>query len=472
MHKALPIIITLTLLPSCMEQQKMENIIIIGGGLMGSATAWELSAAGEDVLLLEQQDSIYTYGSSQGEARISRSLGPKDDLFSWLQQTSVAEVQKLLLYLNKVDGPGTHSMEDIYTTSPVTYLMYTSQKAIIDSLLDDQADSHEVAVGSAAAKEKFGMAVPDSMTMIREYKPYSGTLNPRVLISKMQQGTLKKENRIQYHSNVTRLTKKEGYYELEVTDTHSGKTTLLRAKKVVSAAGPYTGPLLKDVAPYMDTLIDTKRLFLAFFKPTKAAWEALGPEGQRRLTEFYPVADLDPEIYYSMIEDYDTDGRPIIKVGGHFKRTDIQNLDEVWKLPVTQAEQDWARNRTLNYLQEIGIPMTAKDFIFHKGYSCVYSLTTSEIPLVTPAVINGQPDPSLVMVAGLSGVGAKGALAYGLLAANQLMGKTVDPKMYQKALRLMGPERLEKDLFDLDKKQAKKVAGLDVFEKGFLFKGN
>ncbi len=216
---------------------------------MGSACAWELSAAGEDVLLLEQQDSIYTYGSSQGEARISRSLGAKEDLFSWLQQTSVKEVEKLLLYLNEVDGPGTHSMEDIYTTSPVTYLFYDSQKETIDSLLDGQADPHEVAHGAAEAQTRFGMQVPDSVTVIREYKPYSGTMNPRVLISKMQQGVRKKGNRIRYHSKVTRLTKKEGYYELEVTDTHSGETSLLKATKSGFRGRAVYGRIIKGGGP-------------------------------------------------------------------------------------------------------------------------------------------------------------------------------------------------------------------------------
>ncbi len=92
--------------------------------------------------------------------------------------------------------------------------------------------------------------------------------------------------------------------------------------------------------------------------------------------------------------------------------------------------------------------------------------------MVTPVITNGTPDPSLVVIAGLSGVGAKGALAYGLLAANQLLGKSSDDKMYQKALRLMGPERLEKDLMALEKEQARKVAILNKFEKGSLFKGN
>jgi len=472
--KKIPLIILLcSIFTSCMKSEKPEEIIVIGGGLMGSATAWELSAAGEKVLLLEQQDSVYTSGSSFGDARISRSLGAKEDLFSWLQQTSVKQTQELLLYLNEVDGPGTHSMEDIYTTSPMTYLFYESQRETIDGLLNGQEDPHNVALGSALAKEKFGMEVPDSITVIREHKPYTGTLNPKVLIAKMQLGLGKKGSRVAYNTKVSRLGRKEGYYELEVTNTKTGGTSVLRAKKVVSAAGPYTGELLREVAPYFEKLITPKRLFLAFLKPTRTAWEALGEAGQKRLRNFYPMADLDDEGFYSMIEGDDQDGIPVIKVGGHFKRAPIANLDEVWKLPVTEAETDWARTRTANYLRQLGLSLSAADLEFHKGYSCVYSLTESEIPVVSPILTNtGTPDPSLVVIAGLSGIGAKGALAYGLLAAHQLLGKTEEDKMYQKAIRLMGPERLAQDLMDLEKEQARKVALRTELERGFLFKSN
>lgn len=473
MKKSKYIFLLCTILTSCRETQTMEETIVIGGGLMGSATSWQLARTGAPVLLLEQQDSVYTYGSSYGDARISRSLGAKDDLFSWLQQTSVKQTQELLLYLNEVDGPGTQSMEDIFTTSPVTYLFYESQRETIDRLLNGQQDPHEVARGTDEAKDKFGMEVPDSVTVIREYKPYSGTLNPGALIASLQQGILKSGNRVRYHTKVTRLTKKDGHYELETTDTHSGEKQLLQAKKVVSAAGPYTGELLRETVPYFEKLVTPKRLFLAFLKPTPQAWEALGEAGRERLRNFYPMADLDPEGFYSMIEGDDKDGIPVIKVGGHFKRSPIANLDEVWKLPGTEAETDWARTRTGNYLRQLGLPLAAADLEFYKGYSCVYSLTESEIPIASPMLTDtGTPDPTLVIVAGLSGVGAKGAMAYGLLAANQLLGKTKEDEMYLKAIRLIGPERLEKDLMELKKASALKVAALDVFARGFLFKEN
>ncbi|MCY4212025.1 MAG: hypothetical protein OXF68_00140, partial [Gammaproteobacteria bacterium] len=57
-----------------------------------------------------------------------------------------------------------------------------------------------------------------------------------------------------------------------------------------------------------------------------------------------------------------------------------------------------------------------------------------------------EPDSNLVVIAGLSGVGAKGALAYGLIAANLLLGQDDPDPMYQKAQAAFGYERLVADL--------------------------
>ncbi len=54
----------------------------------------------------------------------------------------------------------------------------------------------------------------------------------------------------------------------------------------------------------------------------------------------------------------------------------------------------------------------------------------------------GQPDPNFVVMGGMSGVGAKGAMTYGLIASNLLQGITEDSKMYRMAVSTLGPGRL------------------------------
>jgi len=85
--KAHLVILVGLLLSSCAidsTTKEVHDTIIIGGGLMGSSTAWHLSDQGNSVLLLEKQDSVYTQGSSFGEARIARSSNRGNDTASMI----------------------------------------------------------------------------------------------------------------------------------------------------------------------------------------------------------------------------------------------------------------------------------------------------------------------------------------------------------------------------------------------------
>jgi hypothetical protein len=152
-----------------------------------------------------------------------------------------------------------------------------------------------------------------------------------------------------------------------------------------------------------------------------------------------------------MIEKFDNDQRPLLKVGGHFLRTDIKDLDEVWSLKLTEQEIQWSKENTLDYLKKLDLPIVASDLEFVKGYSCVYSLTESEVPYVSNAVKNKVDiDSSFVFVGGMSGIGAKGALAYGLIAADLISGYKNDSFMYQKTKSALGAERLNIELENID----------------------
>jgi sarcosine oxidase len=55
------------------------DVVVVGGGAMGSATAWHLARRGRDVVLLEQFEPGHGRGSSHGGARIFRYAYPEDD---------------------------------------------------------------------------------------------------------------------------------------------------------------------------------------------------------------------------------------------------------------------------------------------------------------------------------------------------------------------------------------------------------
>jgi glycine/D-amino acid oxidase-like deaminating enzyme len=364
MKKLILLLIIVWSVISCSTEEKIEDVVIIGGGLMGSSTAWELSKNGQNVLLIEQQDSVYTFGSSFGEARISRSLGPIEDIFSFLQQTSVNETKLLIAFLNKGELQESHSMEDIYTTSPVTYIYTQSQSNEVENLLDEQLVKYEFASTKEEAEEKFGMKIPDTTLVIREFKEYSGTLNPKILIHKLHLGIRKSGSRVSYNQKVTGLKKENEVYRINITDTKTGAKKTIFSRKLVAAAGPYNGALVKDVAPYFSDLISPKRLFLSFLKIKPEQYDRLTTEEKNRLVSSYPVAYLNSEIFYSMIEKYDENERPLLKAGGHFLRTEIEDLDKVWEKELTEQEILWSKKYTADYLAKLDLPVEMSDLFF------------------------------------------------------------------------------------------------------------
>ena len=55
---------------------KRADVVVIGAGAMGSATAWWLARRGVDVVLLEQFELGHDRGSSHGDTRIFRFAYP------------------------------------------------------------------------------------------------------------------------------------------------------------------------------------------------------------------------------------------------------------------------------------------------------------------------------------------------------------------------------------------------------------
>ena len=75
------------------------DVVVIGGGLMGSSTAWQMARNGQRVLLLEKQGATYTQGSSFGDARISRSHSPPGYIGSYMHNRTVDEAHILFALL-------------------------------------------------------------------------------------------------------------------------------------------------------------------------------------------------------------------------------------------------------------------------------------------------------------------------------------------------------------------------------------
>ena len=203
------------LFTACPPTEEKE-VIIIGGGLAGSATAWQLAKAGKKVVLIEKQDSIYTSGSSKGKARIARSSNRGDDIWSYLHNRSVKEVEALIQYLNSADEETTYKMSDIYTTSPVTYVGRTKIYDKLYASLIRQKVDYKMATTPMKGKELFGVSLPDSVLIQREYNLHSGTINPERLIQYLHKAIQLKGGTIGYNWEVQDISKQEDRYLLNI----------------------------------------------------------------------------------------------------------------------------------------------------------------------------------------------------------------------------------------------------------------
>ncbi len=418
----------------------MENILVIGGGLMGSSVAWKLAEQGEKVLLLEQQGKTFNNGSSYGAARIARSLGPKKDIFSFVHNRTVKEVGKLVKFLNSEKSAKKHQMADIYSTSPVSYLYNKAQYDQIDKFrYKKQRNDYRRASGDSAFR-KFGVTLKEDQVLVREHRQYSGTINPKELIKKLRLGIDKKGGEIRYNHKVTSLTKKEDYFELEVLNTKTNSVKTLQAKKVVVAAGPYTVSVLKKFAPYFNRIITPKRVLLSYFKIADKRYHQLSDLEIKNILAAQPMFSQIGKEYFSMIEKFDKNGAPIIKAGGHQIRRNILDLDKVWTLAPRKKEVKWVKKQFRKYFEMLEIFLKKKEIEMVDAYNCVYSETRTKIPLVTPIYNKfGSLDNNIIVIGGMSGTGAKGCLGYGVIGANLLLGKQGETsKIYRKAVREFG----------------------------------
>ena len=437
---------------SCKNTNYNHNVVIIGGGLMESATAWHLSKNGKKVLLLEKQDSIYTSGSSFGEARIARINNRGNDIWSYLHNASVGEVKVLIDFLNTEEGAEKYLMSDIYTTSPVTYVGRSRIYDQLISSLERQNIDYKIATNYEQGKELFDVNLPDSVLIQREYNLHSGTINPKALIRYLHMAIKKMGGEVKYNNEVTSLTSRDGIYHLEINDKTAGTDKRIETDRIISAAGPYTGRLLKNVAPYFDSLINPQRVFLAFYKIRKEAYQSLEESDIQKIQMAYPVINSSKGTrdgsFFSMIEYYDDDGIPVIKIGGHFQRSVIEDLDQVWNKSITSNEKNWASSSTLDYFKLLNLPLESNDLVFDHGYSCVYSLTDNGVPYVTPLVEGDGLNKNCIILGGMSGVGAKGAMTYGKIASDLMLEVESDDEMYNQVIKALGPERILEFLSD------------------------
>jgi sarcosine oxidase len=202
------------------------DVVVVGAGIMGSATARALARAGHEVLLVEQFRVGHEHGSSHGRSRIVRLAYPevefvelaKESFAGWreLEEESGRELLELNGLLELVEESGQSSQYALTAVGAEYELL--------------QAES---------ARSRWPIAVPDGWTVL--FQPEAGIVRADLAQQAFIDCALKQGARIEEE---TRLDSLES----------------LDAKAVVVTAGPWVKRFFPDLP------VRTTRETVAYFR--------------------------------------------------------------------------------------------------------------------------------------------------------------------------------------------------------------
>ena len=217
------------------------EVVVVGAGITGSATAYALAREGRDVLLLEQFRVGHEHGSSHGRSRIVRLAYPEVE-FVELAKEAFAGWREL----------EEESGQELLELNGLLELVETSAQSSADALAAAGAE-YELLDGDEAAS-RWAVGVPDGWTVL--FQPEAGIVRADLAHRAFVDGALAHGARLEEETRVESL---DG----------------LDAKVIVVTAGPWIGDFFPDLP------VRTTRETLAYFRRDGAPLPA--------------VAQLDPE---------------------------------------------------------------------------------------------------------------------------------------------------------------------------------
>ena len=203
-----------------------RTVAVIGGGVMGSAAAWQLALRGHRVVLFEQYGPGHTRGASHGSSRIFRHAYPTRRYV-----TLAARSARLWRQLERVDGQHFYAR-----TGAVDHGDPATLHALAQAL-NEAGLEHSLLRPSAAQLQWPGLRF-DTMVL---HHAEAGRLHADHAVAAMQRRASAEGAEIWHNSPVTGLrTHAAGVRVLNASGS-------LRFDQVVVAAGAWTTELLAGV---------------------------------------------------------------------------------------------------------------------------------------------------------------------------------------------------------------------------------
>lgn len=199
------------------------DVLVVGAGLTGAATAWALARRGADVAVVEQHTPANIHGSSHGSARIVRRAYPDPLYVRWTgpawdgwRELERQSGESLLRTTGAIDHGGRRDVRGIAAT------------------LADAGVAHELLPAREAAPRWPGMRFETDVL----FHPQAGVLDAEAAVH-----AFLRISGVPMHDHCP-VTAIRVLPDRAVVEAGGHR---IRARRVVLAAGPWLGPLLDHV---------------------------------------------------------------------------------------------------------------------------------------------------------------------------------------------------------------------------------
>jgi len=231
---------------------RRADVIVIGAGAMGSATAWWLARRGRTVVVLEQFEQGHQRGSSHGGSRIFRLA--YDDV-TWVRRCQ----EVLPLWHEAMDALGAPMLE---LTGGIDHGRPEGVQAVAAALSEAGA-AHDWLSAEAAAERWPGMRFETPVL----YQPDAGRCRADIALQAFVQGAGDAGAEVYFEQGVDELTVHD---DAVVVQTDFDEYT---APVAVVAAGAWTSSLVGELVQLPPLTITEEQTFHYLPKPDDTtAW--------------------------------------------------------------------------------------------------------------------------------------------------------------------------------------------------------
>lgn len=335
------------------------KVAVVGGGVMGAATAWRLRKRGVDVVVFDRYSPPHSHGSSHGDSRIIRTAYFEGAFYVPLLQ----EAFGLWRELESVSG------SRLLTMTGALYIGSSTSEAVVGA--QQSANDHgldiDVLTAAELRKRYPGHTPRDGDVAVLDRQ--AGILNPEGAVTAMlaQVPEVRRGHRVEQPESL-----------------------LKEFDRVVIAAGPWTPELI----PWIPLKVERQ----------VHAWLAIARDATWFAPEKFPVFIRQTEQFGDVYGFPALDGASV-KVGRHHDGADTD--PEHIKRQVDDADLDPLRLMAATYLRGVSGHV-------RRTLTCMYTNTPDH-----DFVIDFAPDePRIVVISACSGHGFKFASVIGDIAAD------------------------------------------------------